>query len=58
MFIIIKFSKQTTQERKRKIERVLSKKTKTLRVLNAVIVYVCVKVNVNDCLLLISYLPN
>lgn len=58
MFIIIKFSKQTTQERKRKIERVLSKKTKTLRVLNAVIVYVYVKVNVNDCLLLISYLPN
>lgn len=58
MFIIIKFSKQTTQERKRKIERVLSKKTKTLRVLNAVIVYVCVKVNVNDCLLLIFYLPN
>lgn len=57
MFIIIKFSKQTTQERKRKIERVLSKK-KTLRVLNAVIVYVCVKVNLNDCLLLISYLPN
>lgn len=58
MFIIIKFSKQTTQERKRKIERVLSKKTKTLRVLNAVIVYVYVKVNINDCLLLISYLPN